>query len=225
MRVAVYNHKGGVGKSTITTHIGFRAMERNINLVVGDLDRQCNTLKWLSNHQWTGEPYYRGSVLVTPDLQTVKDNENYILDCPPAYNFIEELSGKVDVDVWLVPVTGRFSTDGTIDVMKHVQNNTNGRIVVVINCAMDTQMGKEERKQVSGLDVEIFTLAIPQQDIVRKSELLGVPTWDVPYGSRSMTTQNLRLLSDWVLDGCTSRGVYLLGDERRIMDNIRRTYL
>lgn len=46
--LAVVNQKGGVGKSTITVHIGFEGAERELKTAVIDLDGQGNTSKTLS---------------------------------------------------------------------------------------------------------------------------------------------------------------------------------
>ena len=50
IKLAVMNEKGGVGKSFIATQFAFYcALQRNLKVLVIDLDQQCNTSKCLEN--------------------------------------------------------------------------------------------------------------------------------------------------------------------------------
>lgn len=207
MRVAIYNNKGGVGKSTLVCHTAFRAAELKRELLVVDADRQNNTMSWLSNHDWNGdESFEMGSVVVT-----TQDDERFtgitVIDAPPAFEFVKEIS---KVDVWVIPVGGRFSVDGAINVIGQINKDSrNSRIVLVANMAeANTKFGKQELQQIRQLEVELFEMPIPRHDCVRKAEMLGVAAWKVPYGIRSNTAQNLQYFSDWILRGCNKKGVY-----------------
>jgi cellulose biosynthesis protein BcsQ len=52
MVIAVYNNKGGVGKTSLVAHVGFRAMELQKEITVFDADLQSNAVEWLTNGQW-----------------------------------------------------------------------------------------------------------------------------------------------------------------------------
>ena len=54
MKIAIYNNKGGVGKTSLTAHVGFRAMETKQFITVVDADRQNNTMDWLTGGDWDG---------------------------------------------------------------------------------------------------------------------------------------------------------------------------
>lgn len=209
MIIAVYNHKGGVGKSTLTSHIGFRAIERKVKIAVFDADRQSNTMSWLSGNEWDGEDFEIGSVVVSNDSNILKEIQDYkfiIVDCPPSYNIVDSISA----DIWIIPVDGRFATDGCMNVITEIRNNNStSRVIVVNNRALIGKFGSAEMKQISLLQAELFKFPLQSQDVVRKAEMTGVPAWKVPYGSRSATAQNLQIFSDWVIDGCKSSGVYL----------------
>jgi cellulose biosynthesis protein BcsQ len=206
MRVAIYNNKGGVGKSTLVCHTAFRAAEQKKELLVVDADRQNNTMSWLSGHNWDGdESFEMGSVTVT-----THDDERFtgitVIDAPPAFEFVKEI-GKVDI--WIIPVNGRFSVDGAINVISQIKRDSkNSRIILVANMAdPNTKFGKQEIQQIRQLEVELFDMVIPRHDSVRKAESIGSAAWKVPYGIRSMTAQNLQYFSDWVLRGCNKKGV------------------
>lgn len=47
-RVAFYNNKGGGGKTTLSAHTALLAEEWRVNTILACLDRQGNSLVWLS---------------------------------------------------------------------------------------------------------------------------------------------------------------------------------
>lgn len=210
MKIVVYNNKGGCGKSTLTCHVAFSAIERGYPLTVIDADRQNNAMQWLSAHEWDGdESYDVGSIHVTTDIET-DDSGLVIVDAPPAFDFVQNFKSA---DVWIIPVSGRFSVSGAMNVIEEVRLVGRGRIVLVANmCDVNTMIGKTEIEQIRKLNVELFKFPIPRHDTVRKGEMQGVASWQVPYGSRSSAAQNLKLFANWVLGGCNSGGVY--GKER-----------
>jgi len=212
MKVAFYNNKGGTGKSTLCCHSAFRAIELGIELSVLDADRQGNTMSWLSNHSWNGEPYNVKSVRVTNDVEELRGDEFTLIDCPPSFEVVNSFP---DVDAWIIPVDGRFSVDGCINVINEIKRNaSSSRIVCVVNKAYNNKFGKAEMNEMTQLNVELFKFPIPSQDVVRKAEYLGLPAWRVPYGIRSSTALNLKLLGDWVINGCNKSGVYESKDNK-----------
>lgn len=214
MTVVFYTHKGGVGKTTLGVHVAFRAMEKGKALTYVDADRQHNSMSWLSNHDWTGEDYSNETIRVTNDVPSGLSSSGMVLvDCPPAWDFATKL-GKGDV--WVLPVSGRFSIDGAVNVIQSVKQLGAGRVVLVANMVdPTTTFGREEINAAKALGVEVFKFAIPRHEIVRKAELMGLPVWKVPYGARTTATQNIQLFCDWVLGGCQDVGTYGAGVPQR----------
>lgn len=210
MKVVFYNNKGGVGKTSLTCHTAFVAVERNIPLTVIDADRQNNTMQWLSSHEWDGdESYDVGSVHVTTNPNDYS-NGLVLIDAPPAFDFVQNVE---DVDVWIIPVNGRFSIAGAMNVVEEIKSVNGGRIILVASmCDANTALGKVELTEMSKLNLEVFKFPIARHDVVRKAEMQGIAAWQVPYGSRSLAAQNLKLIANWILNGCGSGGVY--GKER-----------
>ena len=208
MKIAVYNNKGGCGKTSLTVHVGFRAMETGQEITVVDADRQHNTMDWLTRGKWDGNATIEiGSVKLTTDIREINGREIIIIDCPPAFEVVENYP---DVDIWIVPVSGRFSVMGAMTVIDEIKAiNSKARIVLVANMVdMHTKFGNAQLKEIKKLEIELFKLQIPRHDIVGKAEMSTKAAWAVPYGSRSLTSQNLLSFSEWVLSGCKSRGVY-----------------
>jgi cellulose biosynthesis protein BcsQ len=208
MKVVVFNHKGGVGKSTLVAHVGFRAMEQKKALTVIDADAQYNTMKWLSGHNWNKEESYDvGDVHITTNVSAEGYSPITIVDAPPAKEVIDRIH---NVDVWLIPIDGRFSVEGAMTVQEVLKmKGDKGRTVIVVNKAEpNTKFGKEELAEVRQLGVELFEEPISIHSCVRKAESYGVPVWKVPYAIRSSTAQNIQYFADWVLKGCSKSGVY-----------------
>jgi cellulose biosynthesis protein BcsQ len=201
MKIVVYNNKGGVGKSTLVCHTAFRAAEQNISLNVIDADQQCNSMAWLSGHQWNGdEAFNRGSVSVTTNINSAQFHNVTLIDASPAFNFVQNVS---DVDIFIIPVSGRFSVDGAINVISQVNQKSPGsRLVLVANMSeANTNFGQSELEQIKKLGIALFKFPIARHDVVRRAEMLGQAAWQVPYGTRTLTAQNLQIFSDWILSG------------------------
>lgn len=207
MKIAVYNNKGGVGKTSLVAHVGFRAIEKRQVITVLDADRQHNTMDWLTSGQWDGNAtVLMGTVTVTRDISEA-DANIVIIDCPPAF---EVVSLYNDVDIWIVPVNGRFSVSGAMGVIDEIKKiDRNPRIVLVPNMVdIRSDLGSAEMREIQKIDVELFKCNIPRHDVVSKAEMATKAAWDIPYGMRSLAAQNLKVFSDWVLQGCNTNGVY-----------------
>lgn len=204
----IYNHKGGCGKTTLAVHAGFYAMQTEIKLAVVDADPQLNASSWLSEHNWTGdEEYWRGTVVVTTTEDAVNSYDNVIIDAPPAINFIRNMN--TEIDNLIIPVGGRLSVSGAIDAIHDVKDVLpKTRVILVQNMVNEhSKYGKQEIEEAHKIGAEIFSIRIPQHEVVRRAELLGRPAWEVPYGTRSSTTRNLEAFSKWLIEGCPDHGL------------------
>ena len=181
MKIAIYNNKGGVGKTSLTAHIGFRAMETGRAITIVDADRQNNAMDWLTNGSWDGNSTVEiGSVKLTKDFGEIDSNDLVVIDCPPAF---EVVSNYPDVDIWIVPVNGRFSVMGSMTVIDEIKAiNPKSRIVLIANMVdMGTKFGKKQLEEIKKLEVELYKLIIPRHDIVGKAEMSTKASWAVPY--------------------------------------------
>jgi len=207
MKIAIYNNKGGVGKTSLTAHVGFRAMETNQSITVVDGDRQNNSMDWLTGGEWDGNSTVeKGSVKLTNDVLEA-EGDLVVIDCPPAFEVVQNYP---DVDIWIIPVNGRFSVIGSMTVIDEIKAiNPTARIVLIANMVdANTKFGKAQLGEIKKIGVELFKLIIPRHDIVGKAEIAAQSAWSIPYGSRSLAAQNLKLFAEWVLNGCKVRGVY-----------------
>lgn len=209
MKIAVYNHKGGVGKTSLVAHIGFRAIEKGLAVTIIDADRQHNAIDWLTNGNWDGNSEVtNGSVTITTDTSGIDDNDGLVvIDCPPAFDVVDDFR---TVDIWLVPVGNRFSMIGAMNLLLTIKSiQINPRVVLIPNMVdFKTQFGQTKLREINKLGIEVFRVSIPRHDTVGKAEMSAKAVWKIPYGMRSLAAQNLLYFSEWVLTGCKEKGVY-----------------
>jgi len=65
MIIAIHNHKGGIGKTTICAHAALRASDLGIRTLAVTLDRQGDLLRWFDE-----EPDLSGDIPVQQELLT-----------------------------------------------------------------------------------------------------------------------------------------------------------
>lgn len=88
--VAVYNEKGGSGKSTTTCHLAGTLGYRGYDVLVADLDPQQTSSRWVAQNPtasfpatiWPGHTYGAKAALELEKL--VSKYDIIIVDCPPS---------------------------------------------------------------------------------------------------------------------------------------------
>lgn len=210
MKVCLYNNKGGCGKTTLACAIAFRAMEQNMPMVLIDADKQMNSMKWISNDNYMGEESYeKGSIRMTTNLDELNRYTGLtVVDAPPDYNFIENIDS---VDVWIIPVKGRFSLDGAVNVITQLKQAGRGneRVVFVSNMAdPQTVIGQKQINEAKTIGVELFKFVISKHLSFDKAEDMCCSVWSVPYSMRASAVQAIQLFADWALRGCPDRATY-----------------
>ena len=221
MRVACFNHKGGCGKTTLAVHIAFLAMELKKPCLVVDLDRQGNAFQWLTGYETEpDEQAFTGlganvDVLYSPGnvpKEIAKDDDRMIVfDCPPAYSVGKVLLKQMKPDIFLIPVNGRMSIIGAMNVtdeMKSIKElKAKGKIIIIPNMVnIRSTVGTEELEAASQTGADwVWDLPICAAETVRRAEAFGKAAWDIPYGRRAKATMHLRALCEWILKGAKIR--------------------
>lgn len=210
-KIAVFNHKGGVGKTTISTHIAFKCQMMNYPINFIDLDPQQNAINYLSGYNYDdNEDYYNlklndgsGNILVTANTDILNENINdYVIDLPPDYNAGYRMLNSLKVDLLIVPLDGRFSivgADKVIEMAKKFINNDN--ILIVRNKVMpNDNLTKQEIKEIKLLGANIYPEGIPSHNVFRRAENKGVPAWAVPYGISTKACRIMDSLTDAIVN-------------------------
>ena len=189
-RIAVYNHKGGIGKTTIAVHLAYYAEELKIRTFATCIDPQGDLWRWLSGGDaiQTDEAIFeRGSLTavyargVVPDF---RDDvaELMIVDCSPDI----ELSLTLKPHLWVVPVHGRMGFENMTSVIEDLRSV--GDVLVVCN-----SVGRGGRRAMKDLrhalscikGLKVAETELIESDTITRSGELYRPVWDIPYANRS----------------------------------------
>jgi chromosome partitioning protein len=97
-KIAIFNHKGGVSKTTTAFNIGWRLARKNKKVLLVDADSQCNlTLYSLGNHQF--EEFYDNK-----NINNIKDAlEPAFKSKPRLVDAVECLKVKRNDNLFLLP--------------------------------------------------------------------------------------------------------------------------
>lgn len=204
MNIAFYNHKGGVGKTTFILHLAYMSMQRDLNNMIIDTDRQQNTFSTLSNGEVksSNEIFEKGSIKVSNNIKHLKDYDydNAFIDTPPAFEVVEDI--HENIDKWIIPIDGRSSVTGTLNFLQEAEffKINKSDIMLVLNKVYDNRpISRIEKKEVGKIGIKLYDLPIYDHDVFRRSEVFEQAAWDVPYGIRSKATQNIQAFSSYVL--------------------------
>lgn len=221
MVIAVYNQRGGVGKTFFSSHLAMLLAFYKRKVCLMDMDGQGNSMKWVGGQNaegawnwdgeqktmtargvdliWAGHPdFYEGNVF--PEIP--QGYEFTIIDCRPE---LDVLSSVIDLlDLVVIPVKGRFSYDSAADV-KYVVDQLRGKnqvkVFILKNEMMPNRMiaSREEQAYLEAINANIFPFGFLRDGKVRSAELGGVPIWQLNYGDRSAVMTTLRAVCQDIL--------------------------
>lgn len=101
LSVALINHKGGVGKTTLSYILTQIGLFKGLTVAAVDMDPQCNLSKVLTLTAANTNRHEYKNLLITNQITDTADF--IVVDCPPALN--ETASAAIDfADITLVPV-------------------------------------------------------------------------------------------------------------------------
>ena len=183
-KIAVYNNKGGVGKTTSVINIAFSMQKAGKKVLVVDCDSQANCFSFFMTAQtvdkilptefdsikhttWT---QYAG---ITEDEKCVFD---YILfDLPPAMtDDVREIIRHTGM-VYVPTMLGAFEASGLEKVTEEVIRlgaKIGGIFITMFKKQNDTEMHELFRNSLQSL---LMQTIIPNSDTVRESQKAGLP--------------------------------------------------
>lgn len=206
-RVAFYNNKGGVGKTTLSVHTALLAEEWLIKTILACLDRQGNSQIWISGGDAVAreESYYERSehlsAVFSPQVMPEIENVDLVLaDCPPEI----EIALTVNPTLWVVPVHGRMGFQGLANVVRDLVESKAEVLIVRNNVGRggpsvqkNLEEGLERLK-----DVTIYHENIPETDTILRAEDWHDAAWRIPHSSKSRGAAAMKRLCEHILKRC-----------------------
>ncbi|MFM2083845.1 MAG: hypothetical protein RLY95_663 [Pseudomonadota bacterium] len=205
--IAVVNRKGGSGKSTIATHIAAYCTHQNIDVMLGDVDRQQSTRSWLKLREQRhpqAKPILGWAVNQSSALRAPTGVSHVVLDTPGGLYGLDLARIVMFADAIIVPICNSvFDRDSAAqcwDELKLLPRISTGRCkLAVVGMRVDhrtldsatlTQWAHERGLPYLGAlrNAPIYVQCIEQ----------GVTLFDLPQETVSQDLLQWHPIVDWL---------------------------
>ncbi|MFZ5479301.1 MAG: ParA family protein [Myxococcota bacterium] len=203
--LAVYNNKGGVGKTTLAAHVVYAADALGVRTIAVAMDRQGDLPKWLSR----GDAGHRDgavfdfsksvTVVYSPDAPPtgLRGAELVVVDTPASI----EIASRVKADLWIAPCDGRMAIEDLTNVLPSMLGESS-QVLLVFNRAdaggqRTLAAMQKAASRVRGLSV--WGKVVPDSAAIKRAGEFYAPAWEVPYGAGTNGVQVLQELASDVL--------------------------
>lgn len=205
MIISVHNHKGGLGKTTTSAHLAFRANEHGISTLAVTLDRQGDLLRWFSDGNpdlVARKPVQYGQItgLYSPEKMPPRDITRAfqltIIDTPPQAYIVD----IVNPDLWTVPVDNRTGIENLATIIPLMAKKAPNYVVFY---------GSDEGGEANlrGLQeaartiprLEFHPEVIPRHGAIFRAQSYYLPVWRTPRGKDTKGHTAMERLCDAIL--------------------------
>ena len=184
--IGIINHKGGVGKTFLATHLALGLGDlMNYKVCAVDYDAQGDLMKWGTGGKWNGEDnvmYHNVIFVYSPgDIAFQEDFDFVIVDGRPSYDAFPSFFRECNIII--VPVEGRLSVDGATDILRF-ENELNSKVPVWIikNKVWQAKSLSDREKEIVDIMVKTYNIDVFHSDFsnsesVRMAEANLIPIW------------------------------------------------
>lgn len=200
MRVlAVFNTKGGSGKSTLSMHVGVAAAE-SLNTVILDADPNKSTLNWGKTRE-TAVPAVRetSSARLLAEIAELEKAgvDLVILDCPPSIN-AETVSLVAAADFVMVPVQPTIlDVAGCYNATKMIAAQKKPFAYIVSRCPTPSQ---DTRDAITALEKSGEVCPVVISDRIAFSRALAYGLAVTEYEKTGKAYEEAMQSCKWILD-------------------------
>lgn len=191
--IAMFNNKGGVGKTTLTNNIASYLSDIcSKRVLVVDCDPQCNTTQLLMGEEFSSELYWENNpkdiTTISDILQPIEDGDSSINE---NFNPISHEITRFNVD--LIPGNPKFSViEDRLGAAWH--DLLGGDIGGIRKTNWNTSLiGKIQHKY----DFVFYDLS-PSLGSINRSVLVGCDYFITPMGTDIFSILGIRNISEWL---------------------------
>jgi len=191
--IAMFNNKGGVGKTTLTNNIAsYLADTKNKKVLVIDCDPQCNTTQLLMGEDFSTELYWQNNpknvTTISDILQPIEDGDSTIND-----NFNPIIKSETRFNVDLIPGNPKFSViEDRLGAAWH--DLLGGDIGGIRKTNWNTSLLYKIKDEY---DFVFFDLS-PSLGSINRSVLVGCDYFITPMGTDIFSILGIRNISEWL---------------------------
>ncbi len=208
MIIALLNQKGGVGKTTIATHLAGEFVRAGCSVLLLDADPQASALDWSQRRAQLGLPRQFGVMGLARETlhqeapEFARHVDHVIIDGPPRVTSLAR-SALMAADVVLIPVQPSPYDVWASSEMVALVNEARLfrpalRAAFVINRHISrTLIGKDAKRALADQPFDALTVEIHQRVIFAESAVGGRLAREVD--SRSAAVREMAALSEAVL--------------------------
>ena len=200
--IVVANPKGGVGKSTLSSHIAGYFARQGHTVMLGDVDRQQSSRLWLKLRPATLPPILSWDISQDQIAKPPKGTSHIVLDTPAGLHgkgldAVMKLADKV-----IVPLQASvFDIYATQDFLTDLAQRKRGgkvQLGVVGNRIKDHTKATEHLKEfLQTLDIPLVTLLRDTQNYAHLAAH-GLSLWDVAPAKVDKDLAQWAPLLDWL---------------------------
>jgi len=213
--IAIHNHKGGIGKTTLAAHLAYRCNVLGARCLVITLDRQGDLLRWF-NRERVLDPkklVKMGHItaLYSPEAMPPRDVLDefrlVIVDTPPQAGIPE----AVDPDLWIAQVDNSTALDNLATILPKMAAKAPVHVVFWRADAGGDMMLRGLQAAAQHLKtVEFCPLILEQDAPIARTQAQYKPVWEVTRGKNTAAHRNMVAVCDAILERA---GVF--GDRRK----------
>lgn len=197
--ISVLNFKGGVAKTTVSTHLARALQLREHDVVLIDSDPQGSSRDWAaSNPEQTVPVIGIDRPTIERDIKNVTHKEFVIIDGAPQSQALAVSAMKVS-DLVIIPVQPSpydiWAASELIELLKQRIEITDGKLqaaLLITRMIKGTKLGSEVRNALLEFDLPILNTVICQRVIYPSSAAEGLTVLDKePNGEASREINQL----------------------------------
>lgn len=204
MIIAVHNLKGGIGKTTISGHLAFRADELGVKTLVTTLDYQGDLLRWFSKERKLdpNRPIRMGNITALyspaqmPPPSAMRGFPLVVVDTPPDRG----MADAITPGLWVVPVDNRTAIENLASVVPKMV--AKAPCYVVFYAADQGGILTLRGLQEATRDIprlEFHQEVIPRNSAIFRAQSYYKPVWDVHHGKGTSGHNAILRLCDAIL--------------------------